>query len=278
MTTHLREGLLAMTEPAESTATAAPEEPKPSAPDHALHSPAAIGLAALIGTPLAGGLLLSANDEALGRSARGTRLLVACCLVSAGMAVMWMFFREQMPWMVVPPVSGALLYALAFLLHGTAYQEHVKAGGATRSWGAALGAGGMVLAMLGGGAHLFGTIVFSSASGNVMIKPQQLVYYDEGALRPDALKVGGFLARTPYPGDPAPFFNGDHPSDVKVLKPKGRWTVQFVLRQGAWEDAKTRAGYEQLAALMRDELFPGQPLDLHLTDAEWNARYRHTVK
>jgi hypothetical protein len=98
------------------------------------------------------------------------------------------------------------------------------------------------------------------------------VFHEENATAADASQLGETLAVTPFPGDRTPFFAGDHPVDVKLIRRDGLVILAFVLTPGAWDRPVTADGYATFGSVLKAQLYPSERVEVHLCDDTWRPR------
>ncbi len=250
-----------------------------SSPAPAVSPPAHVVVASAVGTPLAGALILLANDEPLGQPHKSNVLLLPCGVVGLALAVALVHAPQlAAAWVVLNVVLALGMGRLAWQRQGDAWRAHLKQDGARQPLFFALAQGGFVVALLLGGTHLASSLAGPPLDGKVNVKGEQFVYHSNGGTVMDARALGDFLADTPFPGDTVPFFNGDHPADVRVARHQGSVVVSFVLTAGAWDSPVTEAGYRALGVMLAERVFPHGGLRVDLCDGAWKPQRQVTIR
>jgi hypothetical protein len=106
-----------------------------------LYSSRQIGLASVLGSPLAGGWLFSRNYLALGDEPRARRSLWLGVVATIVLLASAFFLPDKFPNAIVPAAYGFAIERYASRSFGAAYDKHIAAGGAKGSWWAAIGVG-----------------------------------------------------------------------------------------------------------------------------------------
>jgi hypothetical protein len=245
----------------------------------AVHAPSSIALATLLGSPLAGALLLLRNDAPLGQRGRHRVLVIPAAVVGVGLAFGFLRAPQSVVlWGGLSVVMAALFSVLAWNHQGSAFRRHVAGGGVVTSPGVAMVVGLVCQAMLLAGTHFLGSPALQDSGGRVDFGDKQFVYFSQGGTEEEARDVGNFLKRTPYPGDAAPFFSGDHPADARVTHDGERVVLSFVVSEGVWKNDATQRGYHAFGTTLGQQLFVERPLRVDLTDAHWVAHRKLVVR
>ena len=157
-----------------------------------------MALATLLGTPLAGAILLSRNGAALGDNGANRLLLPPAAVVGLGLA--WWAYQTPdaaLLWAFLSAVMAAAFSVLAWNRQGGAYREHLRRGGRVSSKSAAAAVGLACALPLLGLTHLLHSAAPEDVGGRVDVKDQQSVYFARGGTEGEATDVGKFLGRTP---------------------------------------------------------------------------------
>jgi hypothetical protein len=94
----------------------------------------------------------------------------------------------------------------------------------------------------------------------VAIGTKDQVYFSHGATAADALALGQALQNTG--------FFSDRGASVLVSKGAGGAIVSFVLNDGAWNDPRAVASFEEIGRRIAASI-GGFPIRIHLVDASW---------
>jgi hypothetical protein len=210
-------------------------------------------LAGIIGTPLAGCLLLAWNFAAAGRRSAAALVVLAGALLS-GALILYLYgaFVTLEAWAIVSfaPVVGVFVAALLLQAAG-AWGK-----GRPASWGAAVGCGVLGLVLQLGAGYGYDSL-FRSLWPPVEFGGGEEVVYFGGATEADARRVGEVLQQEKL-------FDGSSGWSVQVGKSGGTYQVAFTLKWGAWDEPELVADYERLRARLAQEAFGGQPVEIHL--------------
>jgi hypothetical protein len=232
-----------------------PELPAVDKPSFVLHPVRGVVWAAVLGGPLAAGIVLAINY------ARMRRRTAAWWVGIMGVAATLVFFAAGF---VAPDVPNSIfllvqlvgVYMLANALQGNRIRSHSRQRGEIASAWQAVGIGavcGVVLLVL-----IFGVVYALEASpGTVVRFGDDEIYYLGDATEEDARKLGEFLKE-------AGFFRGEGVT-VTLEITSGRYTVSFVLVDGAWNEPDTVATFRELAQGLPASVCP-RPLTVQLCD------------
>jgi hypothetical protein len=250
--------------------------PPAAPPAHRLHSPASVTLATLLGTPVAGGIVLALNYWKWGRKGIAAAAVAAGLLITAVFAWLAWVAPAWVPAVVfiAPSVVGG--YLVAKLLQGRRYDAHIADGGKRASnW---IGAGiGVVITTPLAAAIVIG-FVFSGYNPSVMVDAQysvdmgqeQYVYYSRGATSDDALRFGEALKEYGY-------FDGTMPAHVLIAGRPGSREVSFPAGEGAWDDEFNVQSIRDLVTYIAPAI-GGRPVTVRLLDEHWNEKKRLQIE
>ena len=98
-----------------------------------LFSPKQMLAAAIVGSVVAGVLLLQANYRAMGRASAANKTLLVGALASAALFALFAILPDGIPGTPVAIVVGLTFYKLADSMQGPAVFEHLRAGGDRQS-------------------------------------------------------------------------------------------------------------------------------------------------
>jgi hypothetical protein len=98
-----------------------------------LFSPRQMLAAAVVGSVLAGVMLLQANYRAMGRARVANRTLLLGTLACVALFVVFYFLPAHIPGTPVSIATGLVFYKLGDAMQGAAFLKHQAAGGARRS-------------------------------------------------------------------------------------------------------------------------------------------------
>lgn len=247
--------------------TDSPAAPATPAPGYSLWTPNHVALATFLGTPLAGGFLLSRSLRKLGRGGQAWGVIAGsvvatAALVAIGMAIPGKGGTFGLP---VASVIGMRTWAQSAL--GPALAEHQKAGGRTSSgWAAAgIGLAGLVLffgafaaAVLVGPAGLRGGLTDCAT-----MEGGDEVCFEDGGTREDATAVGkALVALDMHPGKAL---------SVKVSRADAKLAVWFVVKEGAWDQDEVVKAFTAIGKELRNATFPKDKFEVRLADDSWNS-------
>jgi len=252
----------------------APENDPPTrVPAYSLYDSGGVMVAALFGSPLAGGHLMAMNYRRMGMANKATvAFAVGLGITILGGALGYVIPSYASTGLAIGMVVAMRQYAIA--QQGPAVNEHIAHGGLITSKWAAFGIGMAWLAALV-------VVIFAVAFGIAMFtgtKPGTKVVfgrndnitYSGAATKQDADALGQALKAANY-------FT-DRGASVLLSKDKTAGTIlSFAVREGFWDDPKNVAGFE---ALVRDVApsVGGLPVTLRLVNANLEVKKESTVK
>ena len=117
-------------------------------PNARLYSLRSIGLATVLGSAFAGGLLMAFNYRALGQPIRMRDTLIWSFVGTVALTVLSVFLPDEVPNLVFIGVQLAIVLSLAHKLQGDAIRAHQARGAAMQSNWLAAGIALLVLAVL----------------------------------------------------------------------------------------------------------------------------------
>jgi hypothetical protein len=213
-----------------------------------LHRPQSVALAAFLGSPLGGALLLADNERRLGRAGAAWATLAVGTLGTLVLVVVGAYAPSQL----ALPLALAGVFAtrqVAIARHGAALAANAAAGTQSMWLGAAAGAASMVAVL--GVSVLAAIAVGTLAPNRVAFPPADEVYYEDGATEPDARRLGEALGRLG-------FFGKTEGKTVTLAKKSGEgFVVSFIVHDGAWNDAATVQSFDAFGRRLSDEAFGG---------------------
>ena len=215
--------------------------PTPPTPTYSLFDSTSVGLATLLGSPIAGTTLMAVNYHRLGKGGKGAAA-VAIGLVATVMAIL---FGNKVPYTFSTVVAIGLLLmtrSCAQVLQGPAVTDHVSQGGKLGSRWAAAGIGVAVLvalvAVTGAGMTFVKWELAPADSGKVTIGTRDDVYYSRSVTEKEARGLGEKLKEIGY-------FT-DRGVTVFLAKDSSGTVVSFAVKDGAWEQPEMVLAFEQI--------------------------------
>jgi hypothetical protein len=242
-----------------------PEPTELVRPAYQLYSPGAVALAAFLGGPMGGFLVLLTNYWSLRRWAALWATVALGLLGNAALLAMLLRVPEHSPaWCVSVPLI-LVMYLAAKGLQGSLYEKHLQQGGLSASlWKAAgLGLVGALLffGLAIGGAFTFETIFSDEWSQKLVFGPGEEVYYTRDVTEAEARRLGQFLQEDGY-------FAGRGPSSVQLSRETDRIVVSFVVKRNAWKDPQIVAGFREIGQDISTRLYGGRLVEVRLCDEE----------
>lgn len=249
--------------PGPANALAVPEPANILAPSFLLYSTYQVVLAAFVGGPLAGFILMTLNYRTLGRTGAAWAAAAAGLAATALITVLAFTLSDNLNFLTLGLPALVATGLIAHQCQGAAFAAHLQQGGRRASSWAAFGIGILSAAVLTAGFLGYDMLV-DTTEPKVVVSPLEEVYYAEGASAADAQN----LARTLQTED---YFDGKTNASVRVARPSGKYVVDFVVRAGAWNDKEVIDYYNTLGQALR-KACPDGPVEVRLCDDNWTPR------
>jgi hypothetical protein len=252
-----------------------PQYPQYTAPAYKLHDVASVALAAFLGGPLAGTILMASNYRKLGQGSKGALAILVGAIASAGEIYIGLTSTKN------PAIATLLLFAAtwfaAYELQGNAIKTHVAWGGKLASKWAALGTAIVTVLILGGAliAYIVHTgqlqkfeMQYGIARNVVTIGTKDQVIYSGTATQTDATALGNELKTAGYFQD----------RGVTVVLNKGTngTTISFVVEDGIWNQAGMLSSFEEVARNAAPSV-GGLPVQMQLMNSNQVVEKTSTV-
>lgn len=246
--------------------TAEAESPMDIPSDKALHSTGSVALATLLGSPIAGAIVLAISLNRLNRKTAAWIVLVAGAMLTIFLMVISIFetLGNDIPSSVYvwPQIFGA--WFVSRQLVGNAVDQQRQAGGQIASRWIAAGIGVLSLAGVLGitvtGLVLHQGIDLAAILGDF---GQQVsfgddeIFLDGDANTEDAEILAALLTEEE--------FFGQNGVSVRISQRNGAWTVSFVVQEDATHDDEILEGFRYLGQSIQDAGL-GPPLTIELCD------------
>ena len=252
-----------------------PQYPQYTPPAYRLYDVGAVFLAAFLGSPLAGTVLIASNYRKLGQGGNGILALILGAAASAGLVLMGLRTTAG------PGVASIVLFVCTGLaareLQGNAIKTHVAWGGQLFSKWRAVGVAIVTVVVLGCGvvAYLYYTGQwqnFASQYGlgqnTVTIGTKDQVEFSGSATKNDATALGNALKTAGY--------LQDRGVTVLLSKGTGGTVIGFVVQDGVWNQAGTLASFEEIARGVASSV-GGLPVQVQLLNSTKTVEKSGTV-
>ncbi len=229
----------------------------------------AVGLATLIGGPVAGSFLMALNYRRLGFMGKATvALLIGAIVTALAILIGW-----NLPASTKFPLALALLFATKWLaqsLQGPTVKYHVEHGGHLGSRWTAFASGLSCMAILF--AIAFGTVYNSggafAASKSVVIGTKDEVYYSGSATRQDAETLGNALKADSY--------FSDRGADVLLAKGNDGTTLSFVVQDKFLTQPNLLDSFEEVTRQIAP-VVGGYPVQVRIVNTAREPQFQSTV-
>lgn len=249
-----------------------------STPDYRLYSRWQVELATVLGSPIAGALLLRANFRRLGNPRAGRWAVPwGIAATAAVLALAVVVENRGMPRRLVSGLVQAVFVSAAYGVFQHWFQAsllaHKAAGGRTGPWwhalAAVLGAFAILALPIGG---FFAAAAFGPASildrvddcvtfTRLSATQRERVCFREGATQADARELGEDLRKRGV-------FTGTHAFDVYVERPSGKRVVSLIVTAHGFQSADVARAVSILGEEMSATTYRGQRLELRLCREE----------
>ena len=223
-----------------------------------LFSVGSMMLAAFLGSPAAGGLLLAINYVRLGRATAAVFWGIVLLLITCVIFCLAMKLPDEVPGTMFLVPQLVIMYVIANSLQGKIIAAHQSSGGRMISNWAAAGIGLFVCLVIAGGFIGFMFLEEETLGTRIGIGQHDEIYYSPGATEKDAKALGAMLLDESYFGEPPG-------SAALITKTDGVYEISFILIDGAWNETPTVEYYRELGDILADERFGG-PLVINLSD------------
>jgi hypothetical protein len=231
--------------------------PATQAPAYTLFDSMSVGLATLLGSPIAGALLMGVNYRRLGKGGQA----VGAVAIAVVVTVLAVVFGNFIPVTFSTAIGIGLLLAtksLAQVLQGPDVTQHVSVGGKLGSRWTATGNGVAMLAVVLGAIALFIYAQEVLSYGTKMtFGSKDAIYYSGSATAAEASIVGGKLKNIGY--------FSDHGVNVFLSRDKNGPVVSFVVKDGAWNKPDKVIAFEEIGANLAP-LLHAAPLRVRMID------------
>jgi hypothetical protein len=266
-----------------------PQYPQYTPPAYRLYDVGAVFLAAFLGSPLAGTVLIASNYRKLGQGGNGILALILGAAASAGLILLGLKSTQS------PAIASIVLLVCTGLaareLQGNAINTHVAWGGQLFSKWRAVGVGIVTSLLLGCGfvAYLYYTGQLQKFITQVQTQQKQIetqqnpaqtppnavtigtkdqVFYSGTATANDATALGSALKNAGY-------FQ-DRGVTVLLSKGPGGTVIGFVVQDGAWNQSGTVASFEEIARGVASSV-GGLPVQVQLLNSTKTVEKSATV-
>ena len=244
-------------------------DPASRPPDYKLYSVGHIALAAFLGSPIAGGLLIASNHRKLGNPS------AAWGWAAFGVLLTGVLFAVG--YMLPAGISGTgvaaggvfAMYQVAKQTLGADIEEHEHQRGQMASGWAAAGIGLACLVVVF--AVVF-TAIFAltpSDLGEAVKFGDNDIHYTEGATEQEARALLGVLRGTFG-------MTEETGMSVQLRRDGDAYVVALALQDDAWDDPEILAELRDLALKASVGIFNNQPVDVEVRDFWWDVK--RTIK
>jgi hypothetical protein len=239
-----------------------------SHPTYRLFDARAVGLAALICTPLAGALLIAVNYSRLGK-ARKAALAILFALIATAILIVIKWNAPSLIGTVGASALGFLgflcTWQIALEIQGDAIDDHLTSGGRLASKWTALFVGIASLAAL---YAVICAILFALQERSITIETRNTIVYSGLATKSNATALGNQLKSAHY-------FE-DHGATIYLYRSLATRTLSFVVPDGVWNQSGILSTFEDYARQVGPSI-GGFPIDIELIDTEKTVKAKSTV-
>ena len=238
--------------------------PPGSKPTYKLLNPTCVGVAAFIGSILAGGVAMALNYRRLGRSKEAWIALLGGAV---GLVVLWQI-GSKLDGTVTTGLGAVIAFgmqALAKSLQGADIEAHVAANGAVSSGGF-----GVLLGLPFLAAIIAYAVYGPSPWGASVSFGKETVYYADGATEADARTLGeGLIAFG--------LFDKKSEKDVQLRRDGDTFVLRIVIIREAWKNRdQTIELMDYLTEYLSAGHFKGAAVRTELCDSRFETK--HTIE
>jgi len=232
-------------------------------PEYSLYSQAAISLATVLGSIVAGAFLLGSNLKKLNRSDEVLQTYFFG-IVTLGLLLFITFklpIADKIPGILFELLQVGLIYL--FMQHkiGKDLKIHDQRKGIYYSKWRATGISLLCLPLV----IAIGIGIYYLSITRVDFKNDHYVYYETGATKEDAKALGKYLTEVG-------FFGNENPIDVKINKAENAINVYFVLAKDAWFDPEIISSFTLLRLDLVEQIFQNEKINVILCDEYENQK------
>jgi hypothetical protein len=242
-------------------------------PSYKLFDSQAVFVAAFLGSPLAGGILMGINYKRLGKGGAAVGA-IGIGVAITGLAVLVGNLMPGASSAAMAVIIAWATKALAQSMQGAVVEQHVRSGGTLASRWTAAGWGLAVLVVLAG---VILAVVYGRASmTKVVIGTKDEIQISGASTKEDAKALGQVLQTSGYFKDRGVSVLLDRTKDAGTNASKPATTVSFVVKEGFWEKPEMVAGFEELGR----EAAPavgGYPINVRLVNKEQDVKAEEIV-
>ncbi len=240
---------------------AEPEVPQVP-PEYRLYTPQQVGLATFLGTPLAGAYVMARNYWSLGRSGSGWNCLGFGLVGTILLVAAATLITSKAP---TTGITIGLVFAMmqaAKALQQRDIDAHVARQGQLHSGWRAAGVGLVGCAIVIAGIFAW---VLLAPEDKVTFGAAEEVYFEDGATEAEARKVGEALKKAGY-------FDNSGAATVTLARSGDRYTLSFVVQDGAWDKGEVVAMIRALGEVVSKEALGGKPAGVRMCDSALAVR------
>jgi hypothetical protein len=239
-------------------------------PTYSLFNDNAVGLATILGTPVAGSALMALNYRRMGQTRKAAEVLVVGIAVTGLLILLgW-----NLPHSVTSPIALLALFVTARSarsLQGKKVMEHIQQGGRLGSKWMAFGLGAGICAVIF--LSVFIATYTADHQPGVLIGTKDEVYYSGTATREDAQSLGNALKAHGYFNDEGASGKG---ADVFLAKGKDGTTISFITKEGSWEQPDIVSLFEEIGREVAPSV-GGFPIQVRLLNIQHDVKKQSTV-
>jgi hypothetical protein len=232
-----------------------PEGPRPKG---SFYSPDAVGIAAFLGSPVAGSVVLALNYRVQGKNNAAIGAVVGGLAGTLGLVALATQMTSGAGLLGIAIAFG--MRAIAQSAQGEQFKAHTLAGGRPGSSWAAAGIGAVP-----GALFVFLYIQYGMGPDlpekRVSFGQGQNIHYEDPVTKRQVKRLGKALADAGY-------FGNTGRKDVMLAKQGRNYVVSFVVKPGAATDETTREQFRDFGGTLSTYAFDGTPVVVRLLDQE----------
>jgi hypothetical protein len=237
-----------------------------------LYSTRQVGWATLLGTPVAGGVLIARNERSFGRPSRAWKAIVLTGMFSLLMMTIAFLVPDRFPNWPIPLVYTVLVYQFAESTQSRLVNERRQRGAALYSNWRVAGIG--FTCLVGMVAVLFGYLAVAPDSllHRVRFQGDNEISYEDGATADEAQKLGQFFV------DDGIFDAAGIVAKTYTLRhsPTG-YVLDVSINDASLDDPAVADAFRTIAKKISSDVFSGKPVEVRYCDSFGTSRVRKTL-
>jgi hypothetical protein len=228
-----------------------------------LHSPAAVAVASILGSFLAGTLILTYSFHLVGNKRAAGYTLLGGVIATAAVFILLLFLPGLLVLGGLVLATPLIMWGVAQSVYGSTYRRHREQGGDEASVPGAAGLG-LICCVVFAIVWWIGFFPFTHADPfeSVALETRS-IYYAGGVTKAEAqqivdlmIEIGIFDVSEPYIASP----------NVWVWKSSDGYVVSYMYQKDAWNKPEIITAWRELRKLLIKKVYPDQQVQIWLCD------------